>query len=202
MLNTYYLFFLSLLLGTTANVSANTIVDPALYEMVLPFLCLLFIAVVLIETNVMRKLFKTETFGELIRINLASNSLSKLVGIPIVSFSFIILLLLAVDKFLGNLIIVLSLPFAILLFFIVYYISVRIEQWVVSKFLGKKYNHEAISQAVRSANKTSYIFAFIACVLGMFMYSAYQKSPRYKQYLHDRLMENTFDRATETQEVE
>lgn len=168
-----------------------------MYYLLFLFFCLLFILVVIIETNVMRKWFKTETFGELIRINLASNGLSKLVGISIAFFISFILQILTVLIF-GWEALILTIPLIILLIFIAYFISVWIEQWVVTKFLGKKYNQEVISQAVRSANKTSYIFAFLACALGFIMHSAYQTSPRYKQNL---LEKNTFDRATEAQEV-
>jgi hypothetical protein len=133
------------------------------------FSCLLFIIVVVIEANVMRKFFKTETFGELIRINLASNSLSTLLAVPTAFFISLILLLSTIE-FVGNFVYVLIAPAIILLFFIAYFISVWIERWVITKFLGKKYNQEAISHAVRSANKASYIVIFIACTLNFYVY--------------------------------
>jgi len=150
--------------------------------------------VVFIETSVMRKLFKTETFGELVRINLASNGLSKLVGIPIAFFISFILQLLTLSLF-GWAALILSIPLTILLVFIAYHISVWIEQWLVTKFLGNKYKQETISQAVRSANKASSIFIFVACVLIFYAFNGDDKSKS------DRLLQQ-FDRENETQEVE
>jgi hypothetical protein len=161
------------------------------YYLLFLFLC--FIIVVIIETNIMRKLFKTETFGELAIINLVSNGLSKLVGIPIAFLISFNLQLLALSLF-GWIGFLLFPLFIILLLYIAYLFSVRIEQSVVTKFLGKKYNQETISQAVRSANKVSYLFIFIA---GAIFASAYERS-RSRQFQD---LENRLDQETETQEV-
>jgi hypothetical protein len=59
----------------------------------------------------------------------------------------------------------------LVLFPFAYFISVLIERWVVTKFFDKQYEQEAISQAVKSANKASYIFLFSVYMLVIAVYS-------------------------------
>jgi hypothetical protein len=155
------------------GINARTI--PFLAAMILVSLInfwqLFWIAVIpfiLIKTVAMQKFFKQETFKKLLLINTVSNGLSTFIGVPIAigilfNISFI-------RRYWPP---IFWIIFGLLLFPYAYYVSVWIERWVVTKFLGKTYERETISQAVKSANKMSYRLLFAAYVLYALLLSAY-----------------------------
>ncbi len=137
---------------------------------------LAFIPFVFIKAIVMRKFFKTEKFKKLLLINAASNALSTFIGLlpTIIVIRTLIFYLFTTTEALRNPDQIVLLFFGIVVLFLIcrlfYIISVWIEQWVLTRWLGKEYDQETISQAVKSANKVSYKFFFVVWILIWYLY--------------------------------
>lgn len=129
----------------------------------------------LIKAVMMQKYFTQETFKKLLLINAVSNGFSIWVG-DTIAFAIlfntfgILLNALITYRYYWSLVLIAT---GLFLFPYAYFVSVWIERWVVAKFLGKKYEQEVISQAVKTTNKTSYTLLFVAYVLFAVVQGAY-----------------------------
>ena len=136
---------------------------------------LAFIPFILIKTMVMQRSFKQETLKKVLLVNAASNGLSILIGMPI-AFGIllntlgILLNVLVVSHYNWFLVLIIA---GLLLFQYAYFVSVWIEQWVVTKFFGNRYERKTISQTVKLANKVSYALLFIVYVLFVITHGTY-----------------------------